>query len=313
MGGPILVLATFVLLVAIGVAVLAVVVTPAPAPAVTAEPAAGRPTGTGAAQRARRHLDRATAAAWLVFAVTTGLSWQLVRTSGSAAGLVAALAPATVGALFLLVHLVGEITWPRPDGPVRRATLRPRRAREVLSTGLATWSGVLAALLVVTLLTTGLTADADGRAVSRAWSDGSASAGPYPGWRYGLPLLVATAVVVTLTVLVLRLVVRRAAVEDADEQDDLALRRSSASRVLAGAQLVLGLTAAGVLLVTGLAVRSIGAAPSGGDDPTGGSVTALGTALALAAVATGLASAVVAVVALARSGARAATAGAVQG
>lgn len=312
MGGSILVLATFVLLVAIGVAVLAVLATPSPAPAGTAEPAAGPPTGTGGARRARRHLDRATAAAWLVFAVATGLSWQLVLTAGAGAGLVAALAPATVGALFLLVHLIGEVTWPRPDGPVRRATLRPRRTREVIGTGLATWSGVLAALLVVTLLTTGLTADAGGRAVSRAWSDGSASAGPYPGWRYGLPLLVATAVVVALTVLVLRLVVRRAAVGDADEQDDLALRRSSASRVLAGSQLVLGLTAAGVLLVAGLAIRSVGAAPYG-DDPTGGSLGALGTALTLTAAATGLTSAVVAVVALVRSGPRPADAGTVRG
>ncbi|MBU4336245.1 MAG: hypothetical protein KJ548_06700 [Actinobacteria bacterium] len=314
-GGSIFPLVTFMLLVAIGVAVLAVVSTPSPTPADGIEgPAAPQPPlGTRSAQRARRHLDRTTVLAWLSFAAATGLSWLLVLTTGPAAGVVAALAPAAVGTLFLLVHLLGEVTWPRPTGLVRRATLRPRRTRQVIGTGLATWSGALAALLTVLLLAGGLTADADGRTVSRTWSDGSAAAGPYPGWPYAVPLLGATAVVVLLTALVLRLVVLRAAVDDAHERDDLALRRSSAARVLAGAQLVLGLTCAGLLLVAGLSIRSIGGAPYDTSMPSGGALTVIGTVLALMAPTLGLTSAVVAVVALARSGARPATTGEADG
>ncbi|MBU4214359.1 MAG: hypothetical protein KJ792_06860 [Actinobacteria bacterium] len=314
-GGSILPLVAFVLLVAIAVAVLAVVSTPSPA---TSDGDDGRADpqpllGAPSARRARRHLDRVTVLAWLTFAAATGVSWLLVLDTGPGAGLVAALAPAAIGTLFLLVHLLGEITWPRPDGPVRRATLRHRQARHVIGTGLAVWAGTLGTVLVATLLATGFTADADGRAVSRTWPAGSSSAGPYPGWHYAVPLLGATAVVVLLTGLVLRLVVLRAAVDGAHEEDDLALRRSSGARVLAGAQLVLGLTAAGVLLVTGSAVRSIGLTPSGAGGPSGGPLAAVGTVLALAGPAIGLTSAVVAVVALVRSGARVAAPATVRG
>jgi hypothetical protein len=307
MGGSIFLVATVVLLAAVAVGVLAAVSTPRPAPTAGLEPAtASAPIGSPAAMAARRHMNTATVLAWLGFAFASVLAWVLILSTGRAAGMVAALAPAALGTVFLLVHLLGELTWPRPDGAVRRAVLAPRSTRQVVGTWLAGWSAAVGLLLVALLVTGGLTADETGRSVS--WTsptgDAAGSAGPYPGWPFAGPLLVATALVAALTVLVIRLVVQRAAVADTHPLDDLALRRSSVRRVLAGVQLVLGLTAAGVLLVAAGSLSSLGRSAqemSGG--VSGRTLAMVGSTGIWAALLLGLASAVVAVVALARSGA----------
>lgn len=307
MGGPILLLAPLVLLIALAVAVLAAVATPRRGATVgSPAPAASAPLGSPAALRARRHMNVATGWAWTGFAAAAALAVLLVTHVHLLITtlIVVALTPAAVGTVFLLVHLLGELTWPRPDGSVRRAALHPRSARQVIGASLVTWTGALALVLVGVLLVGGLTADRPGLSVTRMSADGltTASSGAYPGWPLAGPLLVATAVVVVLTVLVLRLVVARAAVADTHELDDLALRRTSAARVLAGSQLVLGLTAAGVLLLVSSTWHSLVATIElNGADATGlpgEGVSAAGIALAFAI---GLASSVVAVVALARS------------
>lgn len=259
---------------------------------------------------ARRHAVVVHVTAWflallvypvLAFDVVPGVH-DLARRYGSAVGgqagvgdgVVVGLTPAGVGLTFLLVHVVGELTWPRPTGRVRRATLRPRRVADVAPAGMRrvawTWFG----LLTVTLVLGGLTAASDGRSVGVERADWAASAGPYPGWFYGIPLLVAAALVVLGQEAVLRLVTRRPAVADAAEEWDRDLRRLSAHRVLRGTQLVLGLTTGAVLVLAGMTLQTLGASSTVGPGVTAGStghvvvgtlLVVLGLAVALVACA----------------------------
>lgn len=205
---------------------------------------------------AERHARRVTLGAWALLLL---VPWLLAGAVDVPApmGTDLAVAPAVGGVAFLVVHLGGELTWPRPAGPVRRAPLVRRGVRDVapraLSLLTATWAALLTALLVVC----GSAAGADGRSLTAAQADGSTStAGPFPGWYYGRLVLPAAAVVVVLCLAVLALVARRAAVADTAPDDDLELRRTSARRVLAGAQLVLAWSLAGCLFVAANAVHS---------------------------------------------------------
>ena len=223
---------------------------------------------------------------------------------GPAQGVLLGLAPAAAGLVFAAVQALGEATWPRPTGRVRRAPLTRRTvgdvAPPVLRTAAWTWAG----LAVVALVACGLAAAADGRSVGRQVAGGSTAAGPFPGWTYGVPLLAAVVVVLVAAEGVLRLVATRPTVADADPAWDLSLRRLSAHRVLRGAQLVLAWTTAGVLGVAGAALRNVGGVVTDAASASGVHL-GLGTvALVLAAVAAlgGLVLAVVPAPAAAPSG-----------
>ncbi len=208
---------------------------------------------------AERHARRVTVVAWALLVPVPVLVTKVVTPllHGTATGAYLGAVPAVAGGTFVLAHLAGELTWPRPDGPVRRAPLVHRSARDVLPRALtvvtATWSLLLGALLVTAALTGG----ADGRSLTAAHADGTTStASPFPGWYYGRVIATATAVVLLLCVAVLALVVRRAAVADTDPSDDRALRRTSARRVLAGVQLVVAWTLAGCVFFATITVRN---------------------------------------------------------
>lgn len=248
---------------------------------------ANRPTPAPsyAAEAARKHAIAVNAVAWLLpFLIgpvlLTPVAVVALRVGLDGAAWNAALVglyPAAIGLGFLAVHAVGERTWPRPTGTVRRAALVPRSVRDVVPTWLHrltwTWGGAL----VLVLLVTGLTAD-EGHLLRRAGDTVSQAASPYPGWRYGLPLLVAAALVVAATEGVLRLVARRPAVVDADPTYDAASRRLSSHRVLRGTQLVLALCLAGVLVVSGSALIGVDL------DALGVAATVAGAGVALAGV-----------------------------
>ncbi len=259
--------------VGLGVLVLTAVRGPAPAP-------------SEAARAAVRHgaVVHGVALVALVAALVgvPVLAAQLVH--GPAQGLGLGLAPATAGLAFAAVQAVGEATWPRPTGQVRRAILVRRTTRDVAPRRLraATWGW--AVLGTLALVAGGLAADG-GRSVSRTFPTGGTTSGPFPGWYFGVPLLVAIAVVLLAAEVVLRRVATRPAVADADPEWDLALRRLSAHRVLRGAQLVLAWTAAGVLGVGGAALRSVGDAVPGAAAASGLHVAVGTTALVLALVA----------------------------
>ncbi len=247
--------------------------------------------GSPAATRAHRHTVWVTAWAW---AWTGGIgalvAAQLGATSAGndhvvnwpfVAGRLVGLVPLLAGAGFLLVHVIGEVTWPRPTGPVRRAALVPRTVRDVTGWGLPAWCSGLAVLLVVVTVVGGATADSSGRTLTRTGHEWQEVWGnPYPGWYYGFLLLVAVAVLAALTVLVLRMLVRRATVPEIHRSDDLALRRVSARRVLVGVQLVTGTTLAGVLAVGGRTLVHVGTAAA---DPAAGLMVGSGRAATAAA------------------------------
>jgi hypothetical protein len=216
---------------------------------------------------ARRHAGSIDALAWvgLVAALVILQVFTPSLTNGLGTGVLIGLTPTLAGATFLAVQSVGELTWPRPSGPVRRAPLTPRTVRTLAPVGLRRLTWVWAGGLATTLVACGL-ASGNGRDIERVWDAASSgAAGPFPGWFYGGPLLVATAVVVAATEVVLLLVAGR------------------------GTQLVLAWTLAGVLFVAGTALRSVGTIEVDGVGRTSVGLVAGGTTLLLLGLAVALA------------------------
>ena len=246
------------------------------------------PSRETAVAAARTHAVRTAVAAiglGLAAAVYVGAT-QLGNSSPGGLGITVILALATFGVVHTVVVGVGELTWPRPDGEVRRARLVHRGLLDAAPRRLARATAVAAALTAVTLLTGGLLADADGR--SFPWSsDGfSSSAGPFPGSFYGLPAALGLGVLGLLATGVLWMVANRPAVATADERIEAALRRASAHLVLRVAAGVPLFVTGGLLLVGGNAVNSV-ASNSGGAPflgPVGACVAVLGIVSMLAGV-----------------------------
>jgi len=197
---------------------------------------------------ARRHAD--VVAGWAVAAGALAALAVVQATSvvdGLAEGVLVGLAPALVGAAFLGVHAVGELTWPSPRTAVRSASLQPRGPADVAPRGQRRLAGALGGLVLVLAAVGALTAGADGRSVTRVTADVTSTASPYPGAFYGAWLALGAIVLVGAGEGVLRLVARRPAVAQVGGAWDLALRRLSAHRVVRGVQVPLALTAAGML------------------------------------------------------------------
>lgn len=256
---------------------------------------------------ARRHAAVSTVLAWCALVVTAwALQGATRQVGGLTAGLLVGLTPTLAGAAFLAVHGAGELTWPRPTGAVRRATLAPRHVADLAPRGLRRFTWALGIALLVVLAVGTFTAAPDGRSVTVAHSDTvTAGAGPYPGWYYALPLAVAGVVVLGGSEAVLRLVARRPAVADTSTEDDHRLRRASCSRVLAGVQCVLGGTLAGVLTFAGLAAHNaarVGGTTGDQITPTLRLVGTLGSTAALLGTAVLVTVLVVAAWTLATSG-----------
>ncbi|HEX5331308.1 MAG TPA: hypothetical protein VFW79_01555 [Cellulomonas sp.] len=306
---PVAVLALLVLLpLALAVVVALVVIALAHRPSGREQLA----TPSSALAAARRHAGGIDALAWvgLVAALVVIQALTPSLTSGLGTGVLIGLTPTLAGATFLAVQSVGELTWPRPSGSVRRAPLTPRTVRTIAPVGLRrltwAWAGGLALVLVACGVASG-----NGRDIERVWDASSSSAaGPFPGWFFGAPLLAATAVVVVATEIVLRLVARRPAVVDTAPADDLALRTLSSLRVLRGAQLVLAWTLAGVLLVAGSALRSVGTIEVDGVARASVGLVAGGTTLLLLGVAVAVAGPVTILLTAIAAPARGATAAA---
>ncbi len=210
-------------------------------------------TDPGTYVRARRHAAVVATLAWTTLvAVTLALPVLVVPLRSSWLG----AAPAAAGVLALLVAAVGEQTWPRPRGAVRRAALVRRTALDVAPRGpvlvTLTWSAALLGLLVVT----SLTADDDGRSITlHPDATSSHTSGPYPGLPYAVPTLAAALVLILTAALTLHLVAGRPAVPGVSADDDTRLRRASAQRLLAAVQLVLAGTLGAMLTATGDALR----------------------------------------------------------
>jgi hypothetical protein len=209
---------------------------------------------------ARRHAMWATTIA-VALAVAALIATLAVDAAGAALFEIAAAPPGlafgltflVAGLAYVLTLWMGEVTWPRPEGSVRTAALVRRTLADVAPrlpwTMLMVWS----ALLVLSVVAFGLIADGTSFTVvydpPRADGLASSSAGPFPGWPYGVPILGVALLLAGATHLVLRQIARRPAVTGVAPAADLDLRRTSAARLLRGAQLAVGATLAGVLVV----------------------------------------------------------------
>ena len=171
-----------------------------------------------------------------------------------------------------VVLLVGERTWPRPQGTTRTARVHPRSIGIFLRGG---WAGLTAgavtALAIVIATGRYLGRGDDGHSLSTVdhAADGSTMgrmAGPFPGWDYGLPQTAALLVLVALLALVLRAVTGRPAVVTADAATDLLLRRASAARTYRVTSFAVLLTVAGDLFFAGTSMQRI---YTGGGDLAG--------------------------------------------
>jgi hypothetical protein len=266
-----------------------------------------------AVRAARRHdtlITLSTVLAALLTAVGV-LSLPVVWTatylpSPAAPGALLAAGPFAVAVVACLVRAAGELTWPRPQGTVRTAPLNRRTVGGLGGWRLWVLHGT-SVLLVVVLVTTGLTATdgttvaAQERAVPGVGTV-SGSAGPYPGWPYGMPMLVGLAATLVCAYVTLRVIVRRAPLAGLGHEEDDALRRTSAGRLLSVLQLCVGGAAALVLVVAGQAARNAGTTHYAVDDVwqevADPALVGPGTAALVLGLVVGVASVVVAVGAL---------------
>ena len=184
-------------------------------------------------------------------------------------GVTALLVPVTFGVVHTAVLALGELTWPRPHGQIRRARLVHRGLLDAAPRWLTRLGGWAAVVTVVTLSLGAVLAADDGRSVSLHTTDGllSATAGPFPGWTYGRPAAIGLLLLAALTVGTLQIVASRAAVVTTDDRIEAALRRASAHRVLRGAVGTCLVVTGGLLLVAGTATRD--AASSTGPEALG--------------------------------------------
>jgi hypothetical protein len=239
---------------------LAVVLTVAIGTAVVRRSPPSRETAVAAA---RRHAVQAAVAALLLgflAALYVGAT-QLGNGSPGGLGITALLVPITFGVVHTLVLAAGELSWPRPEGEVRRARLVHRGLLDAAPRWLGRTAGAAVALAAATLLGGALLADADGRSVSyghaTAVGRGMSTASPFPGSFYGVPAGVGLLVLALVTAIALWIVADRPAVATAHEDIETALRRASAHRVLRVAVGVPLFVSGGLLFVGGRALHSV--------------------------------------------------------
>ncbi|WP_125776210.1 hypothetical protein [Antribacter gilvus] len=244
---------------------------------------------------ARRHETRiSVAAAW--GSMATGAVGSLIAQPayGPASGVQeSTLLPALPGLAcltFCLFRALGELTWPQPSGTVRTAPLVRRTVSDV-----GGWRLVVLLLTVVvgvaTVVVYARGGNDDGRSITmldNPLTDATESGvvQSYPGWDYGVPMLVGLALGLAATFGALVLVVRRRPLADLPTEHDDALRRTSADRVLGGAQLWLG-GAVALFLMFGGVVLDLAHDRSGLSAVSGGAGVLVGVvsgALALLAV-----------------------------
>jgi hypothetical protein len=200
----------------------------------------------------------ATAALW------TGTGRLEDATGAGDLGVTALLVPIAFGIVHTGVLAVAELTWPRPEGAVRRARLAHRGLLDAAPRWLVRTATVAAAAAVVTLAGGALLAAPDGRSLTLENPSSSATASPFVGPVYGRPAALGLLVLAAATAATLWVVANRPAVVTADDRAETALRAASAHRVLRGVTAATLTVTGGLLGVSGHAVWSV-ASSSGRD------------------------------------------------
>jgi hypothetical protein len=173
----------------------------------------------------------------------------------------AAFAPLAFALGHTVVLAVGELTWPRPTGSVRRARLLRRRLADVVPRRLSRLALAATAAAVVLLVLGALLSDPDGRSISRAQGTETRGHGPWPGPHYGGVLATELVLLAAAVAVALWLVVNRPAVATDDERIETALRRASAHRVLRAPTAALLVLTGPLLALTGGGLSGVGYLP----------------------------------------------------
>jgi hypothetical protein len=220
------------------------------------------PSAEATVATARRHASWTALAAVLLGAAAALVAAATSPFTGdgpASLGTSALLVPVTFGVVHTAVLTLGELTWPRPRGRLRRARLVRRSLLDAAPRWLVRLAAGTVVGTVVTLGLGALLAEDDGRSVSLRSPDGllTGTASPFPGWTYGGPAALGLLVLTVLTLGTLRVVATRAAVVTADERAEAALRRASAHRVLRGAVGSALVTTGGLVLVAGMSTRNV--------------------------------------------------------
>jgi hypothetical protein len=190
----------------------------------------------------------------LAVLTSVGMAWEAVDL-----GRIVLVAPmlAATGAV-VVVAIAPTATLHEPDGQ-RAAELAPRRPWDFGARWMFVLSAVLLLALVAVFVMLGLSADDDGRSVTRVTELTSTSASPYPGFFYGMPLLIVTVVEAIVTGVALARIASapRPTAEQLRSADDV-LRRVSTGLVLKLASAAAAATLGVVLVLAGNATKSMG-------------------------------------------------------
>lgn len=211
-----------------------------------------RDPSSATAVRARRQGALTTAAGVLAI-----LAFALTSPWPSDPAVRAATLPALATTLGVGVAALGERFWPRPSGERRVASLAIREGLERETAPLMRRFVAGLGVSVFVLVIGTVTAAEDGTSVERAWAEGAAGAGPYPGVAYAVPVGLAVAALAGATWWALRVVDARPALDADQGALDLAVRAASVVRVLRFAASGALLTAAGLCLSMGAALNSL--------------------------------------------------------
>ena len=207
----------------------------------------------GAARAAQTRSLAASAATGLAGLAGT-VAW-LALASGLALNLRLATLPALGCTVAVLTAAVAELTWPRPTGSVRTASLGSRRAPR------PTWLPRLVVVGVASsaaaLVVGALTADREGWSFSRSAPGMSAIGFPYPGWPYAVAVGTATLLLALATWFAWARVDARPALGQGHEALDSAVRGASMARVLRPAAVGSLGTATGLWLTMGATINSV--------------------------------------------------------
>jgi len=237
---------------------------------------------------ALRHAGRISAAALVVglaAGAATGWVALMSRFTGDAVpgrlGVAVISVPLAFGMASTGTVLLGELTWPRPAGDVRRARLVRRGLLDASPRWLLRLAvGTLVSGLAV-VVAGALTAGPDGRTVTvPAGADSvQGAASPYAGAEYGVPTATGLIGLAVLAVGALWAVAHRPALGTADEQVERLLRQASAHRVLRGATAAALVAVGGLLAVSGQSLRNAAtgaaATATANDLPVGTAATVL--------------------------------------
>jgi hypothetical protein len=207
----------------------------------------------GAVRSAQARSLGASAATGVV-ALTATLAW-LGLADGLSEDVRLSTVPALGCAAAVLTAAVAELTWPRPTGVVRTASLDPRRAHRPawLSRLVAVGIAATAAALAVGALTAGT----DGRSFTRRAGEITATGSPYPGSSYGVMVGIAVLVLTLATWFAWARVDARPSLGPGHEALDAAVRGASMVRVLRPAAVGSLSTAAGLWLTIGATINRV--------------------------------------------------------